>query len=89
MPILGFHSHDPDHSNGCHPPSLCRSSVNNSKMRVREFEMDHCTVVACGSKSGKNNEKFSKIPKIVSNRGEEWEEWEELTRREEIDGFRP
>ena len=27
--ILGFHSRDTGHGNGCYPPSLCPSSVNN------------------------------------------------------------
>ena len=36
--------------------------------------MVHYIVVGCGRKSGKNNAKFSKIPKVVSNQGEEWEE---------------
>ena len=33
-----------------------------------------CIVVGCGRKSGKNDAKFSQIPKIVSNQGKEWEE---------------
>ena len=36
--------------------------------------MVHCTVVGCRKKSGKKHAKFSKIPKVVSNQGEEWEE---------------
>ena len=36
--------------------------------------MVHCIVVGCGSKSGKHKTNFSKIPKIVTNQGEEWEE---------------
>ena len=36
--------------------------------------MVHCIVVGCGRKSGENNAKFSKIPKVVFNQGEEWEE---------------
>ena len=33
-----------------------------------------CIVVGCGAKSSKQNTKFSKIPKIITNQGEEWEE---------------
>ena len=33
-----------------------------------------CIVVGCERKSGKQNAKFSKIPKIITNQGEEWEE---------------
>ena len=33
-----------------------------------------CIVVGCGGKSSKQNAKFSKIPKIITNQGEEWEE---------------
>ena len=33
-----------------------------------------CIVVGCGRKSGKHKAKFSKIPKIITNQGEEWEE---------------
>jgi len=33
-----------------------------------------CIVVCCGSKSGKHKVTFSKIPKIITNQGEEWEE---------------
>ena len=33
-----------------------------------------CIVVSCGSKSSKHKVTFSKIPKIVTNQGEEWEE---------------
>ena len=33
-----------------------------------------CIVIGCGGKSGKQNAKFSKIPKIITNQGEEWEE---------------
>ena len=36
--------------------------------------MVHCIVVGCGRESRNNNEKFSKIPKIVTNQGAEWEE---------------
>lgn len=36
--------------------------------------MVHCIVVGCGNKSGKHKTNFSKIPKIVTNQGEEWEE---------------
>ena len=36
--------------------------------------MVHCIVVGCGRKSGESNAKFSKIPKVVSNQGQEWEE---------------
>ena len=61
-----------DHGNGCYPPSLCVPSVNKSKARVRELRMVLCIVVGCGRKSGKHI-KFSKIPKIITNQGEEWE----------------
>ena len=74
MNILGFHSRDTDHGNGCYPPSLCPANVNKSKARVREFEMVLCIVVGCGRKSGIHKAKFSKIPKIITNQGEEWEE---------------
>ncbi|XP_068670722.1 uncharacterized protein [Montipora foliosa] len=33
-----------------------------------------CIVVGCGRKSGIHKAKFSKIPKIITNQGEEWEE---------------
>ena len=36
--------------------------------------MVHCIVVGCGSKSDRHKINFSKIPKIVTNQGEEWEE---------------
>ena len=72
--ILGFHSHDTDHGNGCYPPSLCPSNVNKSKAGVRAFEMVLCIVVGCGRKSGKHNAKFNKIPKIITAQGKEWEE---------------
>ena len=58
-PILGFHSRDTDHGNGCYPPSLCPSNVKKSKARVRESRWFS---------------KFSKIPKIITNQGGEWEE---------------
>ena len=37
-------------------------------------EMVLCIVVGCGRKSGIHKAKFSKIPKIITNQGEEWEE---------------
>ena len=36
--------------------------------------MVHCIVFGCGNKSGRHSINFSKIPKIVTNQGEEWEE---------------
>ena len=72
--ILGFHSRDTDHGNGCYPPSLCPANVNQSKARVCEFEMVLCIVVGCGRKSGIHKAKFSKIPMVITNQGEEWEE---------------
>lgn len=33
--ILGFHSRDNDHSNGCYPLSLCLSYVNKSETQAR------------------------------------------------------
>ena len=41
---------------------------------MREFELVLCIVVGCGRKIGKQNAKFSKIPKIITNQGEEWDE---------------
>ena len=41
---------------------------------MREFETVLCILFGCGGKSSKQNAKFSKIPKIITNQGEEWEE---------------
>ena len=41
---------------------------------MREFETVLCILFACGGKSGKQNAKFTKIPKIITNQGEGWEE---------------
>ena len=41
---------------------------------MREFETVLCILFGCGGKSSKQNAKFSKIPKIITNQGKEWEE---------------
>ena len=43
--ILGFHSRDTGHGNGCYPPSLCPSSVNNLEAKRRECDSSRWSTV--------------------------------------------
>ena len=38
--ILGFHSRDTSHDNGCYPPSLCRSRVNKSNKSKKRRDVN-------------------------------------------------